>query len=154
MKLILYPLLILIFVGAFNMLLASNDIAFSRQYDKAFEMSGNQTLNEATSTLEQQTTNVNFGLDMTTGLIILIITMVVIGTIAGIRVLGSGLSNFAVTLVYKSAVYYGLWGMFSAFSLTAFMTIPVFGVFIWFLLTLVYTLGFFQTLNGGGGEED
>jgi hypothetical protein len=154
MKLILYPLLILIFVGAFWMLVANNTLNYSTYYNNAFEASGNQTLSGTTSTLTQQNTNVAFGIDMTTGLVILIVSMVIIGTVAGVRVLGSGLSNFAVVLIYKSAVYWGLWGMFSAFSITAFMSIPTFGVFIWFLLTLIYTLGFFQTLNGGGGGED
>lgn len=154
MKLILYPLLILIFVGAFYMIVSNNNANFSSYYNNAFEASGNQTLSGTTSTLTQQPANVSFNLDMTTGLIILIISMVIIGTVAGVRVLGSGLSNFAVQLLYKSAVYYGLWGMFSIFSITAFISIPTFGVFFWFILTLIYTLGFFQTLNGGGGGED
>jgi hypothetical protein len=84
---------------------------------------------------------------MTTGLIALIIVLVVVGVVAGIRVLGSGLSSYSVMLIHKSTVYYGLWGVFSAFSFGLFLGIPIFGVLIWFALTLVYSIGFFSTLN-------
>jgi hypothetical protein len=91
---------------------------------------------------------------MTTGLIILIIVFVTVGVLAGIRILGSGLSSYSVQLIHKATVYYGLWSIFSAFSITSFTIIPIFGLFIWFGLTLIYTIGFFQTLNGGTEDDD
>jgi hypothetical protein len=135
-------------VGAFSMLINSqSNVNFSTSDSSTITMSGNQTLDNDTSQLSQEQTNAVFNIDMTTGLIALIIVLVVVGVVAGIRVLGSGLSSYSVMLIHKSTVYYGLWGVFSAFSFGLFLGIPIFGVLIWFALTLVYSIGFFSTLN-------
>lgn len=115
---------------------------------------GEQILNGTTSTMEQQGSTAIFDVNMTGGLIALIVVLVVVGAVAGIRVLGSGLSTYSVALIHKSAVYYGLWGVFSGLSYVAFASLPIFGLFLWVGLTLIYSLGFFQTLNGSNtGEE-
>jgi hypothetical protein len=135
------------------MLVSTNTIDFSYSSTQTTTVEGNQTLNGEQTYLQQQNGNVVFNIDMVTGLIILIISLVVVGVLAGIRVLGSGLSSYSVQLIHKATVYYGLWSIFSVFSFTAFLIIPNFGIFAWFILTLIYSLGFFKTLDSGGEDD-
>lgn len=151
--LILYPLLIIFLLGAFCQLLNISAIDMSYNGTLAsMNTTGNQTLNGTTQELSQQQQSSSFAVDMTTGLIALIIGLVAVGVVAGIRVLGSGLSEFSVNLIYKAVVYYGLWGMFSALAIDGFISIPFFGAFFWLGLTLVYSLGFFQSIGKGEGQ--
>lgn len=114
---------------------------------EAINQEGNQTLTGSTDTLTQETQSTEFSINMQTGIIALIIGLVIIGVLAGIRVLGSGLSEYSVKLIYKSSTYYGLWGIFSVLSYNCFQELPFFGIFLWLGLTIVYSMGFFQTLN-------
>jgi hypothetical protein len=142
------------FLGAFNMVLASRtSIDYASVQSYVYTSEGNQTLNGTPSFLQQQDSGIIFSLSMVTGIVILITAFVIVGVLAGIRVLGSGLSNYSVQLIHKSAVYYGLWAIFSAISFPVFAIIPLFGIFIWFILTLIYSLGFFQTLNAGDDDD-
>ena len=147
--LIVYPLLLLLIVAGFSqlVLLSDFDLSYSGTLEE-ISAEGNQTLNEEESKYIKETSSAVFDINMTTGIIALIIGLVAVGVIAGIRILGSGLSEYSVKLIHKSTVYYGLWGIFSAFSFVAFESIPFFGLFIWLGLTLIYSLGFFKTLEG------
>lgn len=152
-NLILYPLLVLFILGAFNQILAFDQIDMTTHTSiNDIQAQGNQSLNGNQTNLAQETTNADFSVGMTTGLIILIITLIVVGVVAGIRVLGSGLSEFSVNLIYKATAYYGLWGIFSTMAFTAFQAIPFIGLFLWMGLTLLYTLGFFQSIGKGEGQ--
>lgn len=148
-SLIVYSLLIIFVIAGFSQLYYYTEI------DLAYEgtltdiaSGGNQSANEEETEVRQEISDAVFNIDMITGIIALIIGLVAIGVIAGIRFLGSGLSEYSVKLIHKSATYYGLWGVFSALSFRAFSGIPYFGLFFWLGLTLVYSLGFFQTMDG------
>lgn len=149
---ITYPLLILVIIAGFTQLLVNtNSTGIDLSYNGSINVdsqTGNLTENENTTTIQTQEQNAVFDINMITGLIALIISLIVVGVIAGIRVLGSGLSEKSVTLIYNSTVYYGLWGIFSALSFQAFNSIPIVGLFTWLIMTLIYSLGFFKTTHG------
>ncbi len=155
-QLIVYPLLLLVVLGAFCQIFYATSVnpELDYTYSDTLEgqaVDGNHTLNEEESEYTQQAQEAVFDINMTTGVIALIIGLVAVGVIAGIRVLGTGLSEHSVKLIYNSTTYYGLWGVFSALAFPAFSAITFLGLglFLWLGLTLVYSLGFFQTLNGG-----
>lgn len=125
-----------------------SDIDFSyNQTLSGISSNGSQTTNGSTTTITQDYSNPVFDINMLTGLTALIIGLVALGVVAGIHVLGSGLSEYSVKIIHAASVYYGLWGVFSALSITVFTSIPLFGVFLWFILTVVYTLGFFHQVT-------
>lgn len=147
-KLIVYPLMILLIVGAFYQLVNVGSADFTYNETLAIDtVYGNQTINGSETEYTQNIDSGTFDVDMTTGLVVLIIGLVVIGVVAGIKVLGSGLDSFSVKLIYKATTYFGLWSMFSVFSIGFFTAIPYFGLLFWFGLTTVFSLGFFQTLE-------
>ncbi len=147
--LIVYPLLLLLLIAGVNQLyvLSSSDLSYNNTLS-GIAQEGNQTLNEEESQLRQEAADAAFTVNMTAGFIALIIGLVAVGVVAGIHVLGSGLDTYSVQLIHKATVYYGLWGVFSALALTGLITIPFFGAFFWLGITLVYSLGFFQSLGG------
>lgn len=152
--LIVYPLVILMVVGGFSQLfLFSNlDMSTSQTFSSS-ESTGSQTVDGETSEYTGDSTTTSFTMVMATGLIVLITLLVVVGAVAGIKVLGSGLDTYSVQLIHKACAYYGFWGIFSGLSFYAFSTIPSgFGLFLWLGMTLIYTLGFYQTLGSGGGD--
>ena len=148
-SLIVYPLIILFIVGGFSQLYNFTNVDLSYEGSLTdIESGGNQTLDETEQELRQEMKDAVFNVNMVTGFIVLIISIVVVGVLAGLRVLGSGLSEYSVKLIYNSTTYYGLWGIFSVLGFTLFSNIPYsFGLFFWFGLTLVYSLGFFETLH-------
>lgn len=155
-QLIVYPLLILMVLGAFCQLFyATNPQNVDFTYSGTLEgqaSQGNQTINEEQSQYTGEAQDAVFDVNMTTGIIALIIGLVVVGVVAGIRILGSGISEHSVKLIYNSTTYYGLWGIFSALAFPVFLEVQSgtgFGLFLWLGLTLVYSLGFFETLHGG-----
>ena len=148
-SLIVYPLLILFIVSGFSQLYyySNTDLAYSGSISD-IASGGNQTLTGEEQEITQEMEDAIFDINMVSGMVSLIIGLVAVGVLAGVQVLGSGLSEYSVKLIHKSVTYYGLWGVFSALSFTLFSGIPTFGLFIWLGLTLVYSLGFFQTLDG------
>jgi hypothetical protein len=94
------------------------------------------------------------GFNLAGGVVVIIITSIILAIVAGIHftttIMGSGFSfNLAEVIVY-GVVFYGLWILFSVFGSPLILLIPFFGVPIYFLMTLVYTLGVFEMMRVGG----
>jgi len=147
------PLIILFLLTGFSQLIATSQIDYSYSSENSIDAAtGEQILNGTSSQLEQPSEDAIFNINMTAGFLALIIALVIVGAVAGIHVLGSGLSDYSVQLIHKAAVYYGFFGVFSALSLIAFTSLPLgLGGFFWVGLTLIYTLGFYESLNNSGG---
>ena len=148
-KMIMYPLILLLFLGVFYQLINFSQADFS--YNETLTVQGinaSQFINGTETAFVSDIDSGVFDINMVSGFLVLITGLVVVGVVAGIRILGSGLSEYSVDLIHKSVVYYGIWGVLSAVAYGVFLTFPYnFGVLLWFGLTFVYTLGFFHTLH-------
>lgn len=92
-----------------------------------------------------------FDVNQSMGLIALVIALMAMAVVVGLRVLGSGTSN-SLVLVLGTA-YLGVWGIFSVLSLPLITSIPNFGNFFYFILTIMYTLGIVWSFQGTGGTD-
>lgn len=81
-----------------------------------------------------------FNIDAYTGAIGWFVVIIGIGVGAGIAVLGSGLSETSVNLLYKAIFYGALWGILSVFPITLMFDIYLFGPIIYITLTIVYVI--------------
>ena len=152
-SLIVYPLIIMFVVAMGSQIYSASLTTFAYNGTLTTGQNGSQTLDEVTYDLSPEQTDAVFDINLSSGFLALVIGLVAVGILAGIKVLGSGLSNFSVALIYKSTTYYGIWGVFSALSYAVFASFPYnFGILFWFGLTLIYSLGFFQTLGSGGSS--
>jgi len=146
-NLIVYPLLLLVVIGSFYQLVTLTSIDFSQDQTQTETLQQNQTLDGTESELEIEGGSLNIDFTMSVGLIVIIISAIALGLI-GINVLGSGLSDNSVKIIWNGIIYYGLWGIFSALGFNVFTLIPVgFGLLIWFILTMVYSLGVFHQMG-------
>lgn len=90
----------------------------------------------------------SFNLNSALGVIGIILAVMVVATVAGITVVGTGENSFSIGVIVLGGVYLSLWGVFSLLALSLMVQIPVFGVVMYFVLTLVYTLGIIKSFKG------
>ena len=83
----------------------------------------------------------------TTGLAVIIVIAVACAII-GLRFLGSGLSEQSVRLLSVSICYTGIWAFLSLLAYPLIRTIEIFGVVLYILLTLLFTLGVIGKMIG------
>lgn len=147
MKLIYIPLALLFFTAIYCQgfaLSGSNSLSYD-------EFSGtlNDTGDESTLTVEGY--DVDVGFDAQDGILVFVVSMVAITCVAGITVMGSGLKEISVKVLYITVSLFGVWGLVSLFAVGGLTAIPIFGSFFYFILTLVYGLGVFQLVSGVSG---
>ena len=143
---IVYPLLILIVIGSFYQLYTYGSVDLSGSGAQTQNIAGGQTLNETETDIEVAGGSLSLDFTMTAGLVVIIIGAIVLSLI-GLQVLGSGLDGFSVKIIWNGIVYYGLWSVFSVLAFNPINSIPIFGLLLWFFLTLFYTFGVFGKMG-------
>lgn len=106
-------------------------------------------LNGTLTTYEVPAEDIIFGIDPVIGGIAIIIAVVAVASIAGVMVLGSGLSPATVRVIIYTTAYSSIWGLLSVLVSGLIKSINVFGSIIYVILTLGYTIGVIQKLSGG-----
>jgi len=92
------------------------------------------------TTSEYFISEAGFSIDAYSGAITWLVIIAAIGVAAGIGILGSGLSETSVNLLYKSIFYGVVWGILSIFPAGLIFQIELFGPIIYITLTIVYVI--------------
>lgn len=143
-----FPLLILVIVTICAFLSGGN-VTGGGAYANT---SGEINVNGSASTFDGETGEI-FSFDLFTGdgLLVVLLVLVAAGILLGISVFGSGLSEFSQNLVIKSVGFFGLWAALVLFSSEVITDgTGVYGVLIYFGLTLMYGVGFLSDISGSG----
>lgn len=90
-----------------------------------------------------------FAISPLEGALSIIIIVILLGALVGINLMGSGLSDESVKLIIIGVAYTGIWLTFSAMSFSMLLDFPVYGVFIYIVLTIMFVIGVFQKYSGG-----
>jgi len=143
---IFYPLFIIIIVSVFTQLYYNDNVIFGSDKNQSQTLVGNQTLNEEESKFELEQGSLSLSFDMTMGLVAIIVSAIALGLI-GLNILGSGLRDSSVKIIWNGIVFYGLWTIFSVLSYSSIASIPNFGVLFWFMITFIYSLGVFSKMG-------
>jgi hypothetical protein len=101
------------------------------------------------STVYMQTGTAPISLNLSVGIIVLATTSIALVVASGVTILGSGLNSVSILGLFKGVAYLGLWGVFSATAVALFVMVPWFGMPLYFMLTLFYTLGIVQSVGFG-----
>jgi len=88
--------------------------------------------------------NMAFSIDPLTGAIEWVLIIMMLSTIIGIKIWNSGLSESTIRYIQLAVFYYGLFGIMSALSLPLLIGIPIWGLTIYIVLTIMFTIGFFK----------
>jgi hypothetical protein len=153
-KLIWIPLATIIIMAVVSSAYDAND-TFVGNYqpgggESTIVVDGVETQVNITGTSQNIPFNLS-GMDM--AMIILIGALAVAG-IAGIRFLGSGVSDLTQQLIFQSVIYLGIWGIFSVFAWDVIGNMGTTGTFIWLILTLMLVVGFASEVSGGASSGD
>lgn len=86
------------------------------------------------------------------GLMGIMLIAIGVGIVAGISVLGTGLSDTAQGMIFTSIFFIGLWVALTVISSTIMLD-NMFTQVIWIGITLVYFVGLGMHISGGGGND-
>jgi hypothetical protein len=154
-RLILTPLMILMFCASLTQALKISDLNQMNYNSNSYNVSsvtGTQIINGSSQSYNVAGQTVpTFELIGVDGVLALMIGLIAIGAIAGISILGSGLSNSAQNIIYKSVFYYALWGIFSVLAFSGISSIP-FGTLIYLAFTIFYAVGVQEQINTHSSE--
>lgn len=85
------------------------------------------------------------------GLLALIVGVMAVGVIAGLRVLGTGVSDVSVATIIFGTAYLAVWAVFSVLSLGLLdLANNMIVSLIYFTLSIMYAVGVVQQINGAG----
>ena len=89
----------------------------------------------------------DFDMWTATGILVVLIGAVALGTIAGIHFLGSGLSDTSQHMIFASILFLGLWACLTVVSRNYLFESSV-TMILWVCLTVMYVVGVGITING------
>jgi len=147
-KLIMIPLTFIIILAIFSFTAGFevSEIVYTEGEDGTYtaNISG---VNQTVVLPEKQ---VKFDAWLATGIMALLAGALVIGGAAGIRALGSGLSDTTQQMIFQAAIYLGLWASFSIMASIYLMDSDLnnMGLMLWIFLTVLYVIGFSQEIAG------
>lgn len=147
-KLMTFPLLILVIITIYSFLGGGNVTGGS----STLEASGEVNVNGTTSTFESPAGGL-FSFDLFTGdgLLVVLILIAAAGVLLGITVFGSGLSDMSQQLAFKGLAFFGLWAALVLFTSSVITEgTGIYGLLIYFGLTLMYGVGFITDVSGSG----
>jgi hypothetical protein len=118
---------------------------FGSSYDpNDIRDSHNQTLNEEQSELSGDLSGVGFVFTSTTLFYAIAISAFTVICAGSLTIMGSGLGSGFGRSMGALVMYYGLWFLFSASGLLALLAVPLFGILLYFVMSVVYTLGVYS----------
>jgi len=147
-KLIMIPLTFIIILAIFSFTAGFevSEMVYTEGEDGTYtaNISG---VNQTVVLPEKQ---IKFDAWLATGIMALLAGALVIGGAAGIRALGSGLSDTTQQMIFQAAIYLGLWASFSIMASIYLMDSDLnnMGLMLWIFLTVLYVIGFSQEISG------
>jgi hypothetical protein len=146
-KLLIFPMGFMFVLTLFSLLYVGGTYtADSQNYSsqQGFQ-TDNKTGYVTIPTAKQQT----FNISTATGIMLILTIAIAIGIVAGIKVLGSGLSDPSQSMIFNGILFGGLWACLSIVSSQfLFDTMPA--TMLWMTLTIVYIIGMGIHLNPSG----
>jgi len=110
-------------------------------------LTGSGDFNETTSTFDISNINTTFYIDEFSGALVIIISIMIISTLIGLQIMGSGLSEQSVRIITIGISYFGIWTIFSVLSYQLIISIEIIGTLIYITLTIIFTIGIIQKIT-------
>lgn len=151
-----FPIVVIMFTAVLYQSIAVADVSdtvtflngSSSSWANTSNIGGTWSENGTVTTVETEAVSLTVGFDWATGALAVMVGGIAIIAILGIRVLGSGLSDFSVEAISKIALFYVFWLFFSLFALEAFELMPFYlGWVLYLFLTMFYSFGIMEELD-------
>jgi hypothetical protein len=138
-KLLIFPLAFMFILTLFSAIYSSETYTgYSAEYSPDEIIMINNDTGEVNIPSAQPQ---SFDMWETTGAMVIIVAAIAVGIVAGITVLGSGISERAQSLIYNGILFLGLWSCLTIISSRFFLGSLIPTMF-WISLTVIYLIGF------------
>lgn len=78
--------------------------------------------------------------------------VIAFSAVIGIQIFGSGENSVSIYIIIMFTGLLSFWAILSLGAISLITSIPNFGAILYVVLTLMYTVGTFQMVSGGGSE--
>lgn len=154
-KLIALPLTFLFLIAVFSIYTANDTGNYTGGYNEIEDNPGtHETFGiywswpwEDTADGQQQTSFVFWTVG---GMLLILSAAIALGTVSGVSVLGSGLSDFSQRLIFTGCIYCGIWSILSAAS-NHVLNVggnTFYGTVLWIALSFMFVIGVSREVNG------
>jgi hypothetical protein len=83
------------------------------------------------------------------GAMIILIAAVAVGTVAGISILGSGLSDTSQRIIFNSVLFVSLWAILTIVCSSLIFGTGIIFQLIWVIMTILFVIGLGSAMTGG-----
>lgn len=95
----------------------------------------------------------NISISSSLGIVALVIGIMALAAVVGLRIVGSGVSEESVSAIVKGSAFLALWAIFSVLSMDLIVLgADIFLPIVYFVLTLIYTLGVINQIGHPGDD--
>jgi len=108
--------------------------------------SENVTVNQETGNIDVEPINITNLLQI----VVIISVALAVCLVMAIQVMGSGISGSVIPIVFLVTIASAIYTLLSGLSYGLFMSIPIFGLPIYFGLTVMFIIGIAGLVAGGG----
>lgn len=149
--LLLFPLGILLTITLFTVAFTGTTLIGTMDDDANFSSGEGVTINGTDSGVVEipQVPNQKFDMWGLKGALVILAIALVLGAFISINVVGSGLGDEGVQMVFNATVYLGLWACLTVMALSMLMTPEIVFLF-WVVLTFMYVIGVAMEVNSTG----
>jgi hypothetical protein len=153
-KLLIFPLAIMYIASIFIFVEAS--VAPSGD-TKDFSTSNGITINGSTITdggvLLRDAESHHFDVWGLEGMIVILLLAISVGVVAGISIIGSGLSGSAQKMVFVSILFFGIWTVLTVVT-SSMMFDNIVTQILWLGMTMLFTVGLGMELTSSDGADE
>lgn len=147
-KLILFPLTLMFILTAFAFIYNGDTLTSSIS-----ENEYNMSINGTNATVDIPIGDMyTFDIWGATGVMVILVAALFLGVLTGIRILGSGLSDYSQKLIFMSTVYLGLWAVLTV-ATSSYIFGGIFGTMFWLAITFMYVVGIASSATGDTGAS-
>lgn len=150
MKIVNYCYSVMVFLTLWAMV-SNNSFITASEY---LGTDTNLLINGTSTTIQSANMGLTFSIDNVQGFLSGLVIIGTIVSVIGIRVLGSGLSDFAVGVLSAVVFHTGMWSLLTILAGGLIDSITTYGVPIWIAMTVLFVVGIGLDLFGGGGDSD
>lgn len=148
MKLYWLPLMLMFTCGIFYQLYENTTFTSFDDYSVSGDTwTINQTVNGTSTSLGFNIADFTLSFDLETSMIAILASFIIVAVVVGLNIVGSGMSDFGGKAVYTSLIMMAIWAIATGLCSEMFFAIPVFGLLLYFGLTVTYGMGIVEAIG-------
>lgn len=153
-KLLVFPLAFMFIITIFSLVYVGG--TYSSDTNNYSEQTGIEVPKEGSGSTNAtvkipQAKQQTFDISTAQGIMLILTVAVAVGIIAGIKILGSGLSDISQSMIFTGLLFGGLWACLSIVSAT-FLFDTIITLMLWSIITIMYIIGMGIHLSGSGSD--